>query len=123
MPPLNKTKILESILAITTGLVVIGLIFEIRILFTIGACVGICGLLIPPLARFIAFLWMKLAVILGYINSRILLSIVFYIFLFPIAMLSRLFSKDPLQLRPKKSGSYFSERNHQYVAEDFNHPW
>lgn len=121
--PLSKIKILESILAITTGLVVIGLIFKIKVLFTIAAIVGICGLILPPVARIIAFLWMKLAMILGYINSRILLSIVFYLFLFPIAMVARLFNKDILQLKPKKSGSYFSDRDHEYNSEDFKYPW
>ena len=121
--PLTKIKILESILAITTGLVVIGLIFKIKVLFTIAAVVGICGLILPPVARIIAFLWMKLAMILGYINSRILLSIVFYLFLFPIAMIARLFNKDILQLKPKKSGSYFSDRDHEYQSEDFKYPW
>src|SRR5688572_8771341 len=121
--PLSRIKILESILAITTCLLAIGLIFKIKILFTIAVLIGISGLLIPPLAKAIAYVWIKFAVLLGYLNSRILLSIVFYLFLFPIALLSRLFNKDPMQLSPKKSGSYFSERNHEYNAEDFEHPW
>ena len=123
MQSLNRTRILESILAITTGLLAIGLIFEIKVLFSIAVAVGVCGLMIPPLARIITFLWLKLAEILGYINSRILLSIVFFVFLLPIALLSRLFKKDLLQLSPKKSGSYFSERDHEYDAEDFKYPW
>ncbi len=121
--PISRIKILESILAITTGLLALGLIFKIKILFTIAVLTGISGLMIPPLAKAIAYVWIKFAELLGYLNSRILLSIIFYLFLFPIALVSRLFNKDSLQLSPKKSGSYFTERNHEYSADDFEHPW
>ena len=120
---LTKDKITESILAITTGMLAIALIFKIDWLLIVAVIIGAIGLLIPPLAKLIARAWMKFAEILGYINSRILLAVVFYIFLFPIAVLSRLFIKDPLQLKPKKSGSYFTERNHEFTAEDFKNPW
>ncbi len=122
-PTLSKEKITESILAITTGLLAIGLIFEIPLLLLIAVIAGAIGLLIPPLARLIANAWIKFAELLGYINSRILLTIVFYVFLFPIAIVSRLFNKDSLQLKPKNSGSYFSDRNHDFVPEDFRNPW
>ncbi len=68
---------------------------------------------------------MGLALILGYINTRLLLGIIFFLFLTPIAWLSRFFTRDKLQLT-KKNGpreSYFRDRDHLYQAEDFEQPW
>jgi hypothetical protein len=60
--------------------------------------------------------------ILGNINGKILLSIVFFIFLTPIAFISKLFNKDGLQLK-KTNKSYYQDRNHQYSAKDFENTW
>ena len=46
--------------------------------------------------------WMKLGLILGWLNSRIVLMLVFLIVLQPIALIMRLLGHDPL--RTKKSG-------------------
>lgn len=58
-----------------------------------------------PLRR----LWMKLAEILGWINSRIILSILFFLVFTPMAFLLRLFRWDPLHLRPSKAATYWQE--------------
>ena len=69
--------------------------------------------------------WHKLAELLGYINSRILLTLIFFIFLVPVAFLSRIFSGNPLLLkkRPNADDSYFESRNHEYTSEDFENVW
>ena len=41
----------------------------------------------------------------------------------PLALLRRLSKKDLLQLRKKASGSYFSDREHKYGADDLKNPW
>jgi hypothetical protein len=40
--------------------------------------------------------WMRLAVILGYINTRIILTLVFYLLFTPISLFMKLAGKDPL---------------------------
>ena len=45
---------------------------------------------------------MKLGIILGWLNSRIILMLVFLLVLQPIAFIMRLFGHDPL--RTKKNG-------------------
>ncbi len=44
-------------------------------------------------------LWMAVGEVLGAINSRIILSAVFFVVLVPIALLRRLFSGNPLALK------------------------
>ena len=59
------------------------------------------GILSPRILRKPYQAWMRLGYLLGYLNSRIILGIVFIVVLQPIAFVMRLFGYDPL--RSKKS--------------------
>ena len=74
------------------------------------------------LSRIILTLWFKLAVVLGWINGRILLSVVFFVLLIPFALISRLFTKDPLKLS-LKSKETFVKRGHVFEKRDLENPW
>ena len=50
--------------------------------------------------------WMKLGHILGWINSRIILGLVFLIVLQPIALIMRFFGHDPLRIKKLNQISY-----------------
>ena len=55
--------------------------------------------------------WMKLAHVLAWINTRILLGVVFFVILTPIRGVMALFRRDPLQRRlDRKATSYWTER-------------
>ena len=75
---------------------------------------GILGLGLPKLMvqflKGIQFVQHKIGTLITYI----LLTVVFYIFLTPIAFLSRLFTKR----KAKSNHSNFVERNHTYVKGD-----
>jgi len=66
---------------------------------------------------------MKLAWVLSLIIPNILLSSIFFLFLFPIALLSRLFGKkDPLMLKnPEKS--VFRNQEKKFDKSSFENPW
>ena len=51
-------------------------------------------------------LWIKLGYILGWINSRIILGLVFLIVLQPIALIMRIFGHDPLRMKKFEQKSY-----------------
>lgn len=68
-------------------------------------------------------LWNKLAWVLSFIVPNILLSLIYFLFLFPIALLSKLFgNKDPLALR-NKPDSTFKTSNKAFDASSFDKPW
>ena len=50
--------------------------------------------------------WMKLGNILGWVNSRIILGLVFLIILQPIALIMRIFGHDPLRTKQIAQKSY-----------------
>lgn len=56
-------------------------------------------------------MWMKLAAVLGFLNSRILLTIVFVAVVTPIALVMRLLGRRPFALvRDPTAGSYWRKR-------------
>lgn len=115
-----KEKQLEVFLVLVTALMVLYLLFDEVYILYIALGLAITGLFIPFLRRYISFSWMKLAEVLSVINSKILLSLIYIFILLPVALIARIFRKDPLALSSKNKGSStFSIRNHDYKAEDF----
>lgn len=123
---IEKIDYLEACLAIATGFIVLFLIFKYKIFLLISLVVGICGMFIPVISKGITWLWYKLALSLGFINSKILLSLVFFLFLVPIALISRIFTKNKALKLKKTEGantSYYSDRDHMYTSEDLENIW
>lgn len=62
----------------------------------IGGTLVVLGLLVPSVLRPVYRVWMALAVVLGFVMTRVLLTTVFFTVLTPIGLLMRLFGKDPM---------------------------
>jgi Saxitoxin biosynthesis operon protein SxtJ len=82
----------------------------VYVLGGIGVALIITGLLIPTLARAFHTCWMRLATLLGWINSRVLLALMFYGVLAPYNLLGRLIRRDPLRRRAQPGESYWIKR-------------
>jgi hypothetical protein len=113
----------KTILVIVTGLLAIAWIFEIPLLGKIAVVIGAISIFVPAAARGIEWVWFKIALGLGWVNSRILLSVIYFVFLLPIAWLSRLFTKDPLALRRDKRATLYVTRDHLYTGKDLEDIW
>lgn len=55
-------------------------------------------LLVPPLWLRAFRLWMKLAEVLSWVSTRVILGLFFYLVLTPVGLVARLVRKDPLDL-------------------------
>ena len=120
----ERSKISESMLAITTGFVVLFLIFKATWLIVVAAVAGGIGLLSPWLSGWITKGWLKLAQALGWMNGRILLGLVFFVILTPVALLQRLGGGGKgLALKRDTGRSRWAVRDHTYVAADLEKPW
>jgi cytochrome c oxidase subunit IV len=113
----------KTILTITLGFLVVYLIGEFQWALWTALVVGISGLFSGFIARFIEKAWMKLALILSYIVPNILMGVIFYAFLFPLSLLSKLFrKKDPMRL--KQTGeTMYTERTKSYTKADLENMW
>ena len=56
--------------------------------------------------------WMRFAHALGYVNSRIILSLTFYGMMTPVGLISRLVGRNPLQRRGAQKETYWIPRKH-----------
>lgn len=118
-----KTNPTQTMLTICVGFLVIHLITKADWAIYISLVIGLLGVFSPFLSQKIDFLWMKLAWVLSLIMPNILLSIIFYLFLFPIALLSKLFgNKDPLMLKHTQK-STFRTREKPFEKSSFEKPW
>ena len=118
----SRSKNLETCLVISTGLIIIYYFKPIDWLLYVAIIVGLIGAFFNSLAAGITWFWYKLAEVLGYVMSRVILTLVFFIFLFPIALIYRLFNKE--NLFPKKDQkSFWVERNHDYNGDDLKNVW
>jgi len=113
----------KSILVIVIGFLILSLFFNNLHLDKAAIVIGFLALLSSFFAKWIEWAWFKLALGLGWINSRILLTIIYFIFLLPIAFLSRLFTKDPLKLKSKNEKTIYTQRDHLYTKEDLQNIW
>jgi len=116
----EKTK--STLLIISMGFLFLYLIFSWKWALIVSFVIGVIGIASPFLSRKIEWAWMKLANVLSYIVPNLLLTLAFFLFLFPLSLLSKLFRKDPLMLS-KKYNTYFIDINKEIPKESFEKIW
>ena len=119
---MKREQVLETIIVIAAGLLAISVLFGVRELIFVSfgfLCIAIVS---RYLAEKISQFWFRAAHLLGRINSFILLSAVFYLILTPVALISRLFNRSNLTLK-KDLESFYVQRDHEYLPEDFENTW
>ncbi len=76
-----------------------------------GAVFALSGLFAYPVLRPVYIAWMGLAAALGWINTRLLLGVFFYLVMTPFGCIMRLLGKDPLERKADRAArSYWVAR-------------
>ena len=78
-------------------------------LFFIGS-----GSIIPVVLKPPYLIWMTFAILLGWVMTRIILSILFYGIITMIGFLAKIFGKDFLNLKVSNHDSYWNLRDREY---------
>lgn len=118
-----KSNPTQTVLVITVGFLILHLVFKHNSFLYISILIGAIGIISTFLSKKIEWVWFKLTHLLSLIVPNILLGIVFYLFLTPIAFFASMFSKsDPLLIK-KPVNTAYKEVNKQYKAEDLKNPW
>ena len=119
----NKNNPTSTILTIVVGFLIVFLITKWNWALYVSITIGALGLISSTLAHYISTGWMKIGWLMGLIIPNILLSLVYFLILTPVAILSRIISKkDSLSLTNPK-GSLFTERNKSFDKNSFEKPW
>jgi hypothetical protein len=118
-----KTDPIKTVLTISVGFIVVFLISKWNWAIYVSLIIGLIGLGSGYLSKQIHFVWMKLAWLLNQIFPKILLGIFFYLFLFPISLLSKVFGKkDPLILKNRLASTY-ANNDASFDKSNFERPW
>jgi hypothetical protein len=65
------------------------------------------ALVMPGLLRPVYTTWMKIGHAIGWVNTRIILGVLFYLLVLPMGLVMRLFGKDPMAREKNKSASSY----------------
>ena len=85
----------------------------------------LAGMIVPVIFKPLAYLWFGLAKITGSVGSLVLLSLVYFVILFPVAILRKIAAKDTLHLKlwKKDDHSVFIVRKGDFTAADLEKPY
>jgi len=85
-----------------------------------AACIAAVAALMPVAIRPFLKLWLWIGKWLSFINTRIILGIVYWIMIWPIGMVLRMFGHNPLHLGGiGQSDSYWIERKEVWSSDSF----
>ena len=119
----KKTSSGLTMLTITVGLLLLYILTRYTILLYSSFIIGCIGVFSPYLSIKIDFIWMKLAVLLSKFIPNILLILVFYFFLFPLALMSKLFAKQkPLWIKNDRATT-FQDLSEEFDVNFLKKPW
>ena len=116
----DETK--STILIISMGFLFLHFMLSWQWAIYASFIIGVIGIIPPFLSNKIVWGWMKLSKLLGYIVPNILLSLVFFLLLFPISVIYKLFNKDQLMLSNKYK-TYFIDKDKEYDKKSFERTW
>ncbi len=80
-----------------------------------GVAFLIIAQILPILFLPLQKVWMAFSVVMGFIMTRVILAILFYIIITPISFISKIFGKDFLSLKiEKERKTYWNLRDEEY---------
>lgn len=116
-------KTYETITVLALVSLLAGLWFGQPLLFYLAALLLLLVLLVPKAAAWLAWGWLRLAHFLGNINAKIILTLIFYLILTPLALLYRFWRGDALGLHRRPADSNWHRRDHTYEKTDLEKTW
>jgi hypothetical protein len=117
---MTKKENIEFGMTLTLVLLVISWWFGKQLVGVSIICLLIC-LLAPRLYTPFTKIWFRLAKGLEKLMSKVILFLIFFLVVTPVAIIRRLLGKDSLHLRnfAKNNRSVWMERSHSYTKDDF----
>lgn len=113
----------KSTLTIVIGFILLSNYFHSKPILILAIAIGIIAILSEKANEKIIWAWNKLSEILGLIMPNVLLTLVFYLFLTPLALLNRINkSKNPLQLK-NNTKSTFTSKKKEFSASSLEKIW
>ena len=119
----SRKKDLETAVVLSAFLLILHYIFDKPFLIYISLALLLTSLLFTKLFSMLVHVWFKLGHFMGGITTKIIITLVFFAVVTPVAFLYRMFHRNPLTLKQINTKSYFTNRNYTYSPRDFEKNW
>lgn len=97
---------------------------EIRLWpFYIGTPIALIAAISPPALHPLYVVWMKFGNVMGFINTRIIMSVFFFAMITPLAWIFKLLGKDPMARALEKSANTYRVVSKPYAKEEMEKPY
>ena len=121
---MKKEEMYNVIIVLTVACLAAFIIFKSKWFVFAAAGLLLLSLFWEKAAYLIARAWKDFSLAIGNFNSRVLLFVIYYVFLTPIAYLFRLFNKDLVSnFTDRKRESLFKDVNKSYAKGLFEKMW
>lgn len=121
---MKRIETLKTLTVLSIAVLVGFLVFDAEWLLWIAIILLTGAALETAVTSALAKYWMKFAEILGSINSKVILSVIFYVILTPIALLYRFSHKTVVhRFLGTERESYFDDKRSTYDRKSFEKPW
>lgn len=119
----KRSEPIKTILVITVGMLIVHTITKWQWAIYTSIFIGLSGIISTYLAKKIDLIWLKLAWVLSQIVPNILLSIIFYLFLTPLALVSKIFGNEYKVTIKNQEKSMFEHHKKEFDKVSFKKPW
>jgi Saxitoxin biosynthesis operon protein SxtJ len=121
---MDRIETLKTLTILSVALIGAYLIFGSRWLLWAALFLSLGNAFESRLTTAVARYWMKFATVLGSFNSKVILTVIYFAVLTPVAFLFRIFNRPLVDhFRANKRASYFDELNKTYQKSDFEKMW
>jgi hypothetical protein len=120
---IRRIEIIETISVLALAALVFHFVWEVKWLIWLAAGLLVLTLKPNPLANLIARLWLKLSEHIGNFMSKVILSLVFFLLLTPLAVLYRLFNREMTKSFFDRTSTTTFHAVRVPGREDFKNPW
>jgi hypothetical protein len=84
---------------------------------------GSWALLLPSTLKPVYIVWMKFGNMMNWINTRIILGIVFYGLILPFGLVMRIFGNDPMKRKLDSSIESYRVKTQNHAKDNLEHPY
>lgn len=91
--------------------------------FYIGAPIAFLAAAWPAALRPLYIVWMKFGAVMGFINTHIIMTALFFCMLTPIAWIMKLFGKDPMARKLEKTAQTYRVKSSVYTKDQMEKPY
>ena len=113
----------ETVLVITVGFLVLYFVFKKVVFLDAALIVGLIGVFSFYLSEKIDLMWGWLSRVMGTVSNTVLLTVVFFLVLTPMALIRRMRGKDGLRRFDATATSNFSRREQVFEKKDLENTW